>query len=354
MRAIRRVDRIREFLERNGGRVRMREIHHYLRQEEGDDELSAPAIYAAIRNENDRAAGLGQAPPFRTKREGEAHGWVSLNQSGRGEALGDIETRIHEANAAIDGRIREMLRRMGWRTFESEFLTILLEKLGFQDVEVTQATRDGGVDARVAYRRGIVSAKALVSAKHWGSASVAVNEVRNIRGIKGDEDTAIIVTSGTFTRGATDEASPSAGQRLVYLIDGNEIVNACKQYGIGVRRKVLPELLEIDEQFFQGTSDEVGDDADELDELEELSAREGADSEQRARSSSRRLREEMLGDSERGLSVQEVAGLTGHAESTVTQYLYNPDRRRSLFEKIRQAPDVRQRALQIVGRKRQV
>lgn len=332
----RRVDRIRVIVERRGGRTRMRDLHRELGAAEGDPELSAAAIYAAIRNENERMVALGRAPPFRTKREGEAHGWISIN-GGQGREGGEpaqrIEAEIHRANAAIDETIRERLRKLDWRTFESKFLTLLLEKLGFQEVEVTQATRDGGVDARVAYRRGIVSARALVSAKHWTAAKVPVAEVRNVRGIRGNEDTAIIVTSGSFTGEAKDEAEPAAGQRLVYLIDGTQIVNACKQHGIGVRKRQLPELFEVDERFQMGSESDEEDDDDEPEEEAEATA--VTDSAGPVPRSGRRLREEMLGDEERGLSTEEIARLTGHAESTVSQYLYVPERRRSLFQKLR-------------------
>lgn len=345
----RRVDRIRAIVEKHGGRVRVRDVREELCREEDDPELSAGSLYAAIRNENERLLALGQAAPFRTKREGEAHGWVSLATAapqGRGTgAATKIEAEIRKANGAIDVTIREGLKKMDWRTFESKFLTVLLEKLGFQDVEVTQATRDGGVDARVNYRRGIVDAKAIVSAKHWTNGKVPVSEVRNVRGIKGHEDTAIIVTSGSFTAEAKQEAEPGQNQRVVYLIDGTQIVEACKQHGIGVTRRPMPDLLVVDELFL--TSED--DDSDEDDDETSLGTEAPDDDNTRT---ARRLREEMLGDEERGLSAEEIAKLTGHAASTVGQYLYVPERRRSLFETIRGDATLRDRALQIVRKKR--
>jgi restriction endonuclease Mrr len=333
----------------------MREIRRELCAIEDDPDLSAPAIYAAIRNENERMVALGQAAPFRTKREGEAYGWISTNLAGAqdGDPVQRIEAEIHRQNAAIDEKIREWLRKMDWRTFESKFLTQLLEKLGFQEVEVTQATRDGGVDARVSYRRGVVSAKALVSAKHWSGGTVSVTEVRNVRGIPGDEDTAIIVTSGSFTTEAVGEAAKRAGVfRLVYLIDGNGIVNACKQHGIGVTRRQLPELFELDSSFLLGVDEEEEEEEDEDAEVEAVDPKRADAAPAATPKSGRRLREEMLGDDERGLSVAEIAALTGHAASTVGQYLYVRERRRSLFQKLRADTKLREKALEIVARKR--
>src|SRR6185369_3895209 len=118
---------------------------------------------------------------------------------------------------------------------------------------------------------------------------------------------------------------------------GNQIVEACKQYGIGVRRRALPDLLEVEELFESPGEDEEEEEDEEADANDERAV------------GGRRLREEMLGDEARGLSVKEIAKLTGHAESTVYQCLYVPDRRRSLFVKLRTDAELRERALQIVG-----
>lgn len=64
-----------------------------------------------------------------------------------------------------------------------------------------------------------------------------------------------------------------------------------------------------------------------------------------------RLRDSMLGDSERGLSLEEVAELSGYAISTVRVYL-GDERRRVLGDKIRVNEDARERALMFVARRR--
>jgi restriction endonuclease Mrr len=57
-----------------------------------------------------------------------------------------LEVGIREANERVSDDIRKWLEQMDWRTFETTFLIKVLEALGFQDVQPTQATRDGGVD----------------------------------------------------------------------------------------------------------------------------------------------------------------------------------------------------------------
>ena len=193
--------------------------------------------------ENQRLEELGERTRFITSRDGEERGWVRLREASefvRGSAASEIEARVHQQNEAVGEEIRAWLQRMDWRTFESTFLTRVLEALGFQDVQITQATRDGGADARVAYQRGVVGARAIVSAKRWTARTVPVDEVRMMRGVKGEEDTAIIVTTGRFSADAQNEAKPGQNQRVVYLIDGEKLIDICKRNQIGVKKVTTP------------------------------------------------------------------------------------------------------------------
>lgn len=65
-----------------------------------------------------------------------------------------------------------------------------------------------------------------------------------------------------------------------------------------------------------------------------------------------RLRDAMLGDSERGLSALEVAELAGYSVNTVRAYLCDDDRRRTLGDAIRNNDEARARALAIVSKRR--
>ena len=331
----RRVDRIATILADNGGRVKTRTVIDELRKREKNDGLTPAAVYIAVGAENDRLERQGKQKLFATYRDGlEERGWIKLEEASEfaEEGIaGELEGEIRKANNAIDEKIRQRLRAMDWRTFETTFLAAVLEKLGFQDVEVTQATRDGGVDARVTYQRGLVDARAIVSAKRWsGKNAVPVDEVRNLRGIQGDEDTAIIITTGRFSDDARMEARPSQNQRVVYLIDGDRLVEICKEFSLGVRRVKFPDLLVLDEREFGDESDEESDDD---------------------QSSIKRVREEMLGDGERGISVKELVRLLKLKESTVRNYL-STDRRRSLLNRIREDPRIRGKVVQIISRRR--
>jgi restriction endonuclease Mrr len=341
----RRADRIAKVLEENAGRLHVSDILRRLCDLEGNQDIALPALYQAIQNENERLREVGERPRFKTSKQGEARGWVSLEAESEFAAdsvASDIESRVLRANKQVDKALHDRLKKMHWRVFESTFLTAVLERLGFQDVQVTQATHDGGVDARVVYKRGLVEARAVISAKRWATNSVPVDEVRNMRGIKGDEDTAIIVTTGRFTREAQEEAKPGQNQRVVYLIDGDRLVEICKQYEIGITRTSLPPILTIDEEQFSGF--EAEDEPNEGDANHSL--------EPQAIVGVKRFRDEMLGDSQAGVSAREIASLLGLTEGSVRTYLSIPERRAALGDRIRADPDIRRKALALVAGRR--
>ncbi|HSK78645.1 MAG TPA: restriction endonuclease [Thermoanaerobaculia bacterium] len=347
--AERRVDRIERRLQALGGRARLQALLEEIRHEEKYPDLPYQSLYLAIQSENQRLEELGERTRFITSRDGEERGWVRLREASefaRGSTAGDIEARIHQQNEAVGEEIRAWLQRMDWRTFESTFLTRVLDALGFQDVQITQATRDGGADARVVYQRGVVGARAIVSAKRWTARTVPVDEVRMMRGVKGEEDTAIIVTTGRFSADAQNEARPGQNQRVVYLIDGEHLVDVCKRYQIGVKKVELPGLLVLDPEVTREAPvrdawEAVEDEAD----LGDFSSRDVL--------TIHRLEDEMLGDPERGLSIEEVAELSGYKTNTVRVYLYDGQRRKVLGDAIRGDQKTHSRALALVAGRRE-
>ena len=101
----RRVDRIAQALEQAGGRSRLSDVVNEVRQLEGNTSVTYTAIYIAIQAENDRLESLGARPKFRTSRQGEERGWVSLEGSSdfpTGTAAQRIESQILQANEKVD------------------------------------------------------------------------------------------------------------------------------------------------------------------------------------------------------------------------------------------------------------
>ncbi len=72
--------------------------------------------------------------------------------------------------------------------------------------------------------------------------------MRDFRGsLTTDIEKGVLITTGTFSKAARDEAS-NPGKQQIDLIDGEEFINKIVEYGIGVREV---KAYEIDEEFFQ-------------------------------------------------------------------------------------------------------
>jgi len=173
-----------------------------------------------------------------------------------------------------------------------------------------------------------------------------------LRGIKGDEDTAIIVTTGRFTADAEREARPSQNQRIVYLIDGKGLVEICKSHEIGVKKHKLPELLVLDEEQFGFEEDNLEDSdfhdhtpsGEPVDVETEVTQTVVGSISESAPARLRRLRESMLNE----ISVADIARLTGLGRGTVRTYLSVPQRKTSLARRIRRDKVCREEVLRLV------
>lgn len=248
-----RADRILEILKKAGGRLRVNQITQELAGLEGVASLHPSVVSATVTQDNCTLDAKGRTPRFNTYGDGnEQWGFVSVREAPAAKEVTDLSKYHDKVPAIIEGanrRVRDALKKairdLGWQEFETNFLTQVLEALGFNAIEVTQPTRDGGMDAVCRYQRGIVTSEAIVSAKHWTSKRVGVEEVQRLRGLKGNADTGVIVTSSHFTGDAQREAEPSQNQRAVVLVDGDLIVDTCLANSIGVRRTSLPTLYEF-------------------------------------------------------------------------------------------------------------
>jgi ferredoxin-like protein FixX len=123
----------------------------------------------------------------------------------------------------------------------------LLHEHGFEDVRVTQQSRDGGIDGLGVLRLSpFVGVKVAFQAKKYANA-VSSPEIRNFRGALSTQiDKAVLITTGRFTRDAEAEASKT-GAFPIELIDGERLVELFQSASLGVKQK---QAFEIDQAFF--------------------------------------------------------------------------------------------------------
>jgi HJR/Mrr/RecB family endonuclease len=247
-----RADRIYSILENaEDKRLEVSEVRDRLAEIEDAPDLHVSAVSSTARQENKTRRSKGKNARFSVYNDGEKYGYISITEevelaNSIREVVDDYKDQlpaiVERANEEVKENLRDQIEDLEWQEFEDNFLTSVLEALGFTNVEITQKTRDGGVDAVATYQRGIVRSKAIISAKHWSSSSVSHDEIQRVRGIEHEADTAIIVTSSRFTDPAKEKAKPSPGWRSVVLVDGDLIVNTCLENSIGVEEVNLPSL----------------------------------------------------------------------------------------------------------------
>jgi restriction system protein len=122
-----------------------------------------------------------------------------------------------------------------------------LREAGFQQVKVTGRSGDGGIDGvGVLQLNPFVSFKVLFQAKRY-QGSVGSGHIRDFRGaMMGRADKGMIITTGTFSVDAQDEAVRD-GVPPIELVDGSGLVGLLEQYELGLRPR---QTFEIDTAFF--------------------------------------------------------------------------------------------------------
>ena len=123
-----------------------------------------------------------------------------------------------------------------------------MRECGFSQVEVTQKTRDGGIDGTGKLKiNGIVSFNVAFQCKRY-KGSVLPEDIKAFRGsLTTDIEKGVFITTGTFTKAARAE-SVQKGKQQIDLIDGEELIDKLIEYKIGVREKTI---FEVDDEFFK-------------------------------------------------------------------------------------------------------
>lgn len=121
-------------------------------------------------------------------------------------------------------QVSEILHNLDPYAFE-KLSQRLLRECGFSDVEVTKKSGDGGIDGTGKLRiNGIFSFNVAFQCKRY-KGQVGAPQIRDFRGSLGTNiEKGVLITTGTFTRDAKEEAS-SEGKRLIDLMDGEELIN---------------------------------------------------------------------------------------------------------------------------------
>lgn len=165
----------------------------------------------------------------------------------------EIEEAIRRNNHDVRERLRAELFEMEPQAFEG-LVGRLLTELGFVDVEVTNYSRDGGVDVRGTLAvGGVTNVKTAIQVKRW-TKNVTGKTVRELRGGLSPHERGLIITTAGFTRDAQAEAQ-AAERAPIALVDGGKLVSLLIEHAIGVVRAEA-RILSLDPAALLGPGED--------------------------------------------------------------------------------------------------
>ncbi len=124
----------------------------------------------------------------------------------------------------------------------------VLRESGFKTVAVTGRPGDGGIDGTGILQVKLVSFPISFQCKKYAG-SVGSSAIRDFRGaIMGRSEKGLFITTGTFTRGAQQEATRD-GALAIDLVDGDRLCEILKELSLGVETRLVEEITILERWF---------------------------------------------------------------------------------------------------------
>jgi restriction system protein len=188
-------------------------------------------LYMAVKQASDS----GEPPHFRLAERG--HFGLAAKVM-----TGTLDADIAAHNAKVEAELLDFIHEMHPRQVEL-LVGQLLTAIGFEDVEVTRYSNDGGIDVdAVLTVGGVTRVKTAIQVKRWKN-NVNGSTVRELRGGLMTDQRGLVMTTAGFTKDAVAE-SQAAGKTPISLIDGRRFVQLLIDKQVGIRRKTVA-LLEL-------------------------------------------------------------------------------------------------------------
>ena len=168
-------------------------------------------------------------------------GYVGLSRwIGQGLAF-----EIAQHNKRATKELHKRLLAMNPAEFE-ELVAQLLAEIGFDEIEMTKRSSDGGIDVRGTLVVGdVIRTRMAVQVKRWKlKNNVQAPLIQQVRGSLGTHEQGLIITTSDFSSGARKEAArPDAIP--VALMNGEQLVALFVEYNVGVTR-ASHDLIELE------------------------------------------------------------------------------------------------------------
>jgi len=162
------------------------------------------------------------------------------------DKVGDDSDEAVPEEADYKAQLLSIVRDLHPKGFE-QLCQRLLRESGFEQVEVTGRSGDGGIDGiGVLKVNPFVAFKVLFQCKRYVG-TVSSSEIRDFRGaMQGRADKGIVLTTGTFSAEALKEAVRD-GVPPIELVDGERLILLFESLELGLHPRTT---YDIDPSFF--------------------------------------------------------------------------------------------------------
>src|SRR5574344_1421718 len=160
-----------------------------------------------------------------------------------------IDNAINELEEKLSTDLIEKLYIVDPYRFE-EIVADLLDKMGYGDLEVTQKSVDGGIDAIVNEDK-LGLDKILIQAKRFKNDNIIHEKlIRDFVGALSIKKVqkGILVSTSRFDKKAIEAAKNS--DKKIILIDGKKLTELMIEYGIGTTTVVSYNIKNLDTDYF--------------------------------------------------------------------------------------------------------
>ena len=154
-----------------------------------------------------------------------------------------LATEIGRHNEAVREELKTRLHEMPPMAFE-ELIAALLAEMGFEEVERTQYSGDGGIDALGTLESAAWPASGSPCKPNAGRATCRRESCEKCARAVGVRQ-GVIITTSDFGKGARDEADQPGGAPVA-LVNGERLIDLLIEHGVGVSR-TAHEVLTLEE-----------------------------------------------------------------------------------------------------------
>lgn len=165
-----------------------------------------------------------------------------------------MKKNIELSNEQVNEYLQEL-----YECFENgyqfeEFLKTYLEKIGLDEISITQRSRDGGVDL-TAVRPGVGNFSDADTVHYYiqakrndPSSTISVTKIRELKGTIPFSQKGIFITTAKFSKDAITESNNDPSKSVV-LIDGKKLIESCIDNELGFifvpvfKKELIKDLL---------------------------------------------------------------------------------------------------------------